>query len=258
MTPVKACWHVCTNFGDALTPYLIKKISGQDAEFATHNSDPSLVMVTGSILSHNITCGVIWGTGCAFESDLDPSHFTGPSENFRIIATRGKLSKTMVEKSGHRPIAFGDPGILLPNFYTPNFNKKYDVGIMSSWIDYNEVCQNYQHPKLTVINSMGEVEDIINKICECEALITSTLHGLVAAVAYGIPTVSVKFSDKMIGDGFKYRDFLTCTDKQYEQIDLRKDILDIDSLMKLSGIHNLTIDTAKLLECCPFKQKSES
>jgi hypothetical protein len=37
MSYIKAYWHQCDNFGDALTPYLIKKISGIDAQYVEFN-----------------------------------------------------------------------------------------------------------------------------------------------------------------------------------------------------------------------------
>jgi pyruvyltransferase len=258
MDSVKAYWHACDNFGDALTPYLIKNISGQNAQWVEANSDPSLVMVTGSILGCNTTSGIVWGTGCAFEADIDPSCFAAPSDNFRILATRGLLSKNIVEQSGHKPIAFGDPGLLLPRFYKPNMRRQYEIGIMCSWVDYDEVSLNYLNKNITIINSMGEVQHIISRMLECEIIITSTLHGLVAAIAYGLPTVSVKFSDKMIGDGFKYKDFLTCTDQQYDQIDLRDKVPTIEDLKKLAFKHKITADINQLLDCCPFKQEGGS
>lgn len=250
---IKAHWHVCDNFGDALTPYLIRKISGQEVEYMPANSDPSLVMITGSILGCSVHCGTIWGNGCAFESDLDPGCFTPPSEDFKILATRGKLSKALVEQSGHRPLACGDPGILLSLIYTPKVSKKYKLGIICSWVDYDDVVQ-YSSDEVLVINSMGEVEDIIDKIFQCEQLASSTLHGFVAGVAYRVPSVLVKFSDRMVGDGFKFRDFYTCLDRPFKMLDLRNAVINTNELVKQSSVHNLTVRVNDLLDCCPFKR----
>lgn|SRR5574337_214886 len=254
MTPIKSYWHACDNFGDALTPYLIEKISGEKPDYVAINSDPSLIMVTGSILGCSVHCGIIWGNGCAFESDLDPACFAPPSEDFKILATRGRLSKEIIEKSGHKPLACGDPGILLPSIYTPIVEKKYKVGIICSWVDYDEVKEQYTDEDTIVINSMGGVEDIINRIYECEALISSTLHGFVAGVAYRLPSLLVKFSDRMIGDGFKYRDFYTCLDRPFNMLDLRGTVIDTNELVKQSHVHNLTVNVQDLIDCCPFKR----
>jgi pyruvyltransferase len=254
--PIKCYWHACDNFGDAITPYLIKKISNREVQWVPANSDPSLVMVTGSILGCSINKGIVWGAGCAFKSDIDPACFTKPSEEFRIIATRGLLSKKIVEQSGHTPITFGDPGILIPKFYNPNLPKKYDVGIICSWVDYDDVLLKYNNEKIAIINSIGGVEDIINKLLECEVVIASSLHGLIISIAYDIPTVLVKFSDRMIGDGFKFQDFLTCVDRQYEPIDLIGNALNIKDLINLTFVHKLCINVDDLFNCCPFNNNS--
>jgi len=253
---INAHWHKCTNFGDALTPYLIEKISKQDVEYVEVNSEPPPMMVTGSILGHNTFRGIIWGTGCAFESDLDPELFNPPFNDFQIIATRGALSKELVEQSGHKPVAYGDPGLGLPRFYSPTIEKKYDVGIICSWVDFEYVDGYYKDDRIKAINSMGSlnvVEEKIDELLECRVIVSSTLHGLVAAIAYGIPCILVKFSDKMVGTGFKFRDFLTCTDRQYEPIDLRYEVITADELIALSKVHQITINLDELLDCCPFK-----
>lgn len=260
MNTIRSYWHVSENFGDALTPYLIEKISGLDVVSVKFNSKPSPFMVTGSILGSSIHRGMVWGNGCAFEQDLDPDCFASPSDEFKIFATRGLLSKELVEKSGHRPLAYGDPGILLPRFYTPTIAKKYKLGIICSWVDYDQVVEQYakESADITVINSMGPVEYIIDRICECETIAASTLHGFIAAVAYAIPCLLVKFSDKMVGDGFKYRDFYTCLDLPFIMLDLRKVVIDTDELIKQSRVHNLTVNVDDLLDCCPFKGTSDS
>jgi pyruvyltransferase len=210
-------------------------------------------MVTGSLLNNSIHRATVWGTGCAWKSDLDPNRFASPSEEFRIIATRGLLSKKMVEENGHQPITYGDPGILLPNFYQPNVSKKYNVGIVCSWVDYHDVRARYNNEKITVINTMGDIEDIINRINECEIIISSALHGIITAIAYKIPTACVKFSDKMIGDGFKYQDFSTCLNTPLNMINLEESVLELEELVNLSSIYTLIIDADNLFNCCPFR-----
>lgn len=258
MTSIKSYWHVSENFGDALTPYLIKKITGLDVEFAEANSIPAPFMVTGSILGCEIRTGKVWGNGSAFHSDLNPVCFTEPSDDFKIYATRGFLSKKLVELAGHQPLACGDPGILLPRFYTSNVPKKYKLGIMCSWVDYDQVLEQYQNPDVTVINSMGPVEIIIDKINECEVLATSTLHGFITAVAYNIPSLLVKFSDKMVGDDFKYQDFFTCLNNSFYMFDLRNKIATIDELIGKAIVHRIAIDLDALFNCCPFRAVNDS
>ena len=252
---IKAYWHVCDNFGDMLTPYLIKKITNIDPDFtslkAKTEADPFIVV--GSILGCSVKRGIVWGAGCAFESDLNPECFSPPSKNFNIIATRGKLSKALVEQAGHKPIAYGDPGLLLPRFYTPKVVPENNIGIICSWVDYDDVLVAYGS-EMPVINSLTtSVEDTIDMIYKCKTIISSCLHGLVVAAAYGIPTVWVEFSDRMMGDGFKFRDFFSSIEQDaYVPIDL-KNKLDYNELIKLPFRHTFNINLQQLYDCCPFK-----
>lgn len=252
---IKAHWHDCENFGDKLTPYLIEKISGEKAEWVPYNSKPQPLMVVGSLLGCNVHRATVWGLGCAFRDDIDPNRMAGPSWEFNIIATRGLLSKQLVEKAGHKPATFGDPGLLLPRFYQPNVSKKYSVGLVCSWVDYEQVSSKFTDEKITVINSMGDVEPIIDRMMECETIIASTLHGLITAISYGIPTAWAMFSDKMMGDGFKYHDFFTCLETSPDIINLESSVPEVEELVNQASIRNLTIDGDELLNYCPFKKK---
>ncbi len=252
---MKTYWHYSDNFGDKLTPYLIEKISGENVEWVPPNSKPAPLMVTGSILGSGIHRATVWGTGCAFKDDIDPNRMASPSWEFNIIATRGLLSKRLVERAGHKPVAYGDPGILLPRFYQPNVEKKYSIGLVCSWVDYEQVCSRFTDEKIRVISTMGPVETIIDSMMECETIVSSTLHGLVAAVAYGIPTAWAMFSDKMIGDGFKYHDFSSCLENHLDIINLESSIPEVEELMNQTSMRNLAINIDDLFSCCPFAKK---
>ncbi|MFD1079906.1 polysaccharide pyruvyl transferase family protein, partial [Longispora fulva] len=53
-----------------------------------------------------------------------------------------------------------------------------------------------------------DVEATTKEILECEKVLSTSLHGLIVAHAYGIPAVWVKMSDKIFGNDIKYADYL--------------------------------------------------
>lgn len=245
---VPAYWHVSENFGDLLSPYLIEKISGKPARFVDHSDveGPVPYLVTGSILDASVSRGIVWGTGCAFANDLDD--LSPPSPTFRIVATRGPWSKERVERAGHAPVTCGDPGFLLPSYYQPKRIAAHKLGIICSWVDHAELSERYAG-QADVINSLGMVEEIATRLCQCESVVSSCLHGLVAAVAYGIPTVWAK-SDRLLGDGTKFRDVLGSLGiEPYRPIEWS----DVDSMRREAWVHP-SPDVTELLACCPFSQ----
>lgn len=203
---VSVYWHVSENFGDRLTPWLVRQISGVDATYTDPEGAVVPFLVTGSILGWSICRGIVWGAGAAFEADLDPAKLSPPSDNFRIVATRGPLSAAKARAAGHAPLSYGDPGLLLPRYYAPTVELGARVGILSSWIDYEQIRSVFGG-RFAIVSALGTVESIVDAIRSWEVVVTNTLHGLVAAIAYGKPVVWTTFSDKLVGDGFKFRDF---------------------------------------------------
>lgn len=239
------------NFGDALTPYLIKKITGFDAVWTNDDNSPKY-MVSGSLLNDPriISC-VVWGTGIAF-SDTD---IKKPLE---IRAVRGPLSRDLVRKFGHEcPDIYGDPCLLLPRFYkgsAPSVN--YKLGIIPHIVDYLDVRLKYhQLPETQIIDLLRPVEEVVNRVLECDMIISSSLHGLIVAHAYGKPALWVRFSDKVLGDGTKFRDYLlSIGHDSYEPLNLEhldKDLKTILSFIPQNTTINL--DLENLWNSCPFK-----
>jgi hypothetical protein len=75
-------------------------------------------MAVGLILNHAKHNIVIWGSGIHdFKADI-------PKLNFYIRAIRGPVSKSILIKHNiYCPEVFGDPAILLPDFFYPFVNK---------------------------------------------------------------------------------------------------------------------------------------
>ncbi len=208
------------NFGDNLSSYLTDKISALPMTLTP-------ISTIGSILEWVPPHTIVWGTGY---QRANPTVPTGPLD---IRAVRGKLTRDLLIQQGFDcPEVYGDPALLLPRYYKPEFEHVYRVGVLPHYVDHTpEVLAPYiDDEDALIINVRDSVESIIDRIVSCKRIITSSLHGLIVADAYGIPVEWVEWSDKVIGDGFKFRDYFSVRGE-----------VDLDALM----------------EACPFKGDSQ-
>jgi hypothetical protein len=170
-------WNVKKNFGDLLTPLIISRFTRLQSKLVAPK-DADLIMV-GSILEHLPPRwhGVIAGAGKLHEKsviDLPKA---------RILAVRGPLTAKGLKGS----FVLGDPGLLCDDLI-PAQDKKYDLGIVPHWSDtkleLNPIFLKYD-PK--IIRVSDDPIKVIKEIAQCRKIVSSSLHGIIAADAFGIP-----------------------------------------------------------------------
>ena len=258
MKKIRAVWHSDTNYGDALTPYIIGKIYGKRPKRAEpFDADPTH-MVTGSILGDYISNSIIWGPGIMYGfNPVLPSKYPKPTSNFRLAAVRGPISFAKCVEAGYTPECYGDPALILPRIYNPKRIIKHKIGLIPSWVECIDIMKSYATADVHVIDVTRSIEEVIDNILSCEVTLASALHGLITSVAYGVPTRWVEFSDRIVGDGVKYRDFLGSIKLDYETTDLRHR-MSVAKLSKLPFEHKLDIDLDKFWDVCPFRRTQTS
>lgn len=212
MITIKTCLVPKDNFGDsALNSYIVEKTTGEKPRLVSISKRISKqnYLFSGSILGSADANSIIWGSGFLRRNDR-------VKENpLRVCAVRGRLTRAMLLQRGiHCPEIYGDPTFMLPEFFRPKIKKRSGVGIVPHYKD-KEMKSVYLESH--VIDICSGIENVITQICECETIISSSLHGLMIADAYGIPSFWRK-SSNVIGDGFKFYDYLTI---RY-QIDFKK------------------------------------
>jgi len=265
---IPAYWYLSNNFGDSVTHYLIEKISGKVPVWNEPLSDAEKVVVTGSILNNEIKNASIWGAGIAFSNDTIPFR-----KNY--LAVRGRLTHQKVIESLEKwglvgaEIAIGDPVMLLPRYYNPKVNKIYPLGIIPHYAEAYELYRNInQSPDellklgVKIIDINLPVERFVDELKSCENILSSTLHGIIAADAYGIPSARFAYTNKIGGDGFKYDDWFSNFNDRSSFITLPENepinLMDILSSIPrkdlfFKWIDKINIDIDYLYEKCPFK-----
>lgn len=196
------------NYGDLIGKYLVEKISGKQVIWK-HPKKRNILdffstfyFTAGSILTLvNGKC-VVWGSGIISKEYK--------IKKARFLAVRGPQTRNHLLAQGYEvPEIYGDPALLLPKFYNPERDIKFDLGIIPHYMDYNLATEMYKNQEnILVIDLMtNDIEEVTRLILQCNRIISSSLHGVIVAHAYHIPAVRVKFSENIFGDGIKYQDY---------------------------------------------------
>jgi pyruvyltransferase len=194
-------WTGKKNFGDLLTDLLIKRFTGLSTTLVT--PDKAELVMVGSILEHlpKDFSGVIAGTGKLHEKTVVDF------PNATILALRGPL--TAPHLIG---IPFGDFGLLADEL-VPLEDKKYDLGIVAHWTD-KALTKDPRFLKYNpkIIDVSDDPLKVIAKIGQCKKIVSSSLHGIIIADAFGIPR-RIEISERVLshphqeGGLFKWHDY---------------------------------------------------
>ena len=224
---ILAHWCYSSNFGDALNPYLLNKLSGKKVKYSNsftpnykeeifhlvrsichfHKNNLRLllspekskpvVLAVGSILSRSRTNYLVWGGG--YMDALEKGR------GGKFLAVRGPFSADKLVEEGYpRCTVYGDPALLLPLVYTPITKEKCKVGIIPHLRDLPHILRDFPNSK--VINLGKKIEEVIDEINSCEYILSTSLHGIIVAHAYGIPALWIK-RGYIFTDGLKFNDY---------------------------------------------------
>lgn len=195
-------WNKKANFGDSLTYLLLKKFAHLESKWSSPE-DAELVMV-GSVLDQlpKGWTGVVAGAGKLHEkTQLDLS-------KAEVLAVRGPLSA----KGLKGDIVLADPGLLADEL-VPNQDKIYNLGIVPHWTDKTlEHDSRFKKFDPKIIRVSDDPIEVIRQIGQCKKIVSSSLHGIILADAFGIPR-RIEISPRAIshahqeGGLFKWRDY---------------------------------------------------
>lgn len=205
------------NFGDEISAPIISILTGRKVEWASVASCDLVGAgsVLGTISAKRRELPQIWGTGF-----MHPASGDSTSSKVQANAVRGALSARRVgtEQSSTSP-ALGDPGILADLLLSGPVKKTHMVGLIPHYVDEgNPKFENLaKKPFVKVIDVRLSPKDIVKEIASCEAVISSSLHGLIVADSLGVPNKHYPVSGKLSGGSFKFRDYYSAfPDRSYE------------------------------------------
>jgi pyruvyltransferase len=228
------------NFGDILNPIVIEHFTKRKTTriASLYYEKPHLLGI-GSVLNRATKYSNVWGSGFIKEQ----SFVVAPPN--KILAVRGpKTRKRLLELNINCPEVFGDPALLMPEIYYPKIKKKYKLGIIPHYVDFNDKRLKLIKDDNVIIIDICNPNPllVIDQLLECETIASSSLHGLIVSDAYGIPNVWVKFSDNVVGGNFKFHDYFQSISRATTQPYIINDEVNTVELFALSQKNVLNID----------------
>lgn len=274
------------NFGDSINPILVERLFNVDVE---HKSPleadllgigsiaQTLFANKANILNINLkkyfkySTVNIWGSGFNGSPEYFAKkrpHYRQPetfARKIKPLAVRGKFSKNRIEQinnTTYNDVVLGDPGLLISNLYEKPIVKKYKLGIIPHYVDFQNPIFAKIHeeiPNSIIINMKDDPFKIIEEISECESIISTALHGLIAADSFNIPNAWVSVSNNIVGEGYKFKDYYSVFDiENPTNFDLNSTEINKEFVDNIFENYQITSDKVSalkegLIKSFPFK-----
>lgn len=204
---MRAYQHPTTkNFGDTLPLPILRHLG--NAVTRADRDDTGKVVSVGSVMNVIRPGDWVWGTGVQHDRRYSAARTT-------FLAVRGPITRASIDNV-HIPQVYGDPALLLPLIYNPDVDKTHRLGIIPHYLD--ATLSKARHPNALHISVKMPWQHIVRQLKSCERVIATSLHGIIAAEAYGIPvTWHASYSRKMVSTSLKFQDYFLGTGRDCQR-----------------------------------------
>ena len=196
------------NFGDELSAPLLERLTGRRVTWA--EPDSCDIVGAGSVVQMILrrqgeNQPRVWGSGFIRE----PAPGEKPAR-LDLLAVRGRSTLGRVENLAPREIALGDPGILAPLLLDGRVKKRYALGVIPHYHDVSSpvVAQlRALGTGVRIIDVAWTPQEVAREIAACDAVLSSSLHGLIMSDALDVPNAHIRLSSKLKGGLYKFHDY---------------------------------------------------
>lgn len=188
------------NFGDHLSKVIVQSTAAHyGLSLEDEVARERRLLAIGSIAHFANDGDVLWGTGVNGKMPLELI----TARRLDVRAVRGPKTASVLQDMGISvPEVYGDPGLLVPRF----FGKRFPVKPVAPFIlvpNLHDLPLVHDHPAL--VSPLLGWNRVVAAITSSAFVISSSLHGIVIAEAFGIPARYIRLSETE--DQFKYDDY---------------------------------------------------
>lgn len=194
-------WSGVKNFGDLITPYLFERFGVTPVYAPAENAK---VVSTGSVL-HMMPQdfdGLVLGSG------LISGKLGIRLPKAQIAGVRGPLTRDAIGAPEATPL--GDPGLLMAKWVKRPGAPRFALGLVTHYHDRANPhilsIAKANPGDVTVIGVQRGARAVSRDIANCGAILSSSLHGMIIADAFGIPAGRLILSGRVEGGDFKFND----------------------------------------------------
>lgn len=230
------------NFGDYLSSVVVTKMAADaDCFLNEQRPTPARLLAIGSILHFARDGDVIWGSGVNGKVPVE-RHIFGQLD---VRAVRGPLTRDFLTRRGIEvPEVFGDPAILVADLLTTRFPRRSERTEPVAFVP-----NLHDLPKMdgweNVISPLDPWWTVIQRISRARHVVSTSLHGLVIADAFGVPSTFLRLSEEE--NLLKYEDYFLGVGRERLQIARSR-----EEAVRASPMDPVSPDLEKLKATFPY------
>lgn len=235
------------NFGDYLGYEIVQRIVGgplKSYNKKTPNQAQKLLGL-GSVFYFANEGDIVWGSGINGKR-LDKKDYS--FVHLDIRAVRGPLTRDFLIKNFgiSVPEIYGDPALLVPYLF-PEFKKRSKPSLNYVVIvHYLDIPYFLDKDDPHIVFATQPWDIVLDRILDSRFVISSSLHGIVLAEAYGIPARYLRMTDKE--PLFKFNDYYLGTGRNSF-----KYATSIGEALLMGGEPEVVWDPEKLYKAFPIE-----
>jgi hypothetical protein len=196
--PIKLFWwrhQDFTNFGDELSPVIVRAIAGRDvvraplvkSDLVAIGSVVQAIAPAQDRINEREKPLYVWGSG------LIRPHRIVRHRSVHFVAVRGPCTREALGLPDDTPV--GDPALLCDHVFPRPSKMQHAWGIVPHFSDFGSpLIQRIvaSTPGAVLIDVREpDIAKVVRLIAACERIASTSLHGLIVADAFAIPNIRI-------------------------------------------------------------------